>query len=42
MNFDFLDDEQRKAVMSPNGFVRCMAGSGTGKTTTLESLALPI
>lgn len=37
LNFERLDDEQRKAVTAPDGIVRIMAGAGTGKTTTLES-----
>ena len=36
LNFERLDDEQRKAVTAPDGIVRIMAGAGTGKTTTLE------
>ena len=36
MDFSHLDEDQKKAVFSPSGFVRCMAGAGTGKTTTLE------
>ena len=34
---NFLDDEQKKAVLATNGIVRVMAGAGTGKTTTLQS-----
>lgn len=35
--FDHLDEDQRKAVSAPDGFVRVIAGAGTGKTTTLKS-----